>query len=209
MREQEPLRFSAIGLNHGHIYHQVQLLLNAGAELVSFYAREPELAAPFAAKFPQAKQVQDPRAILDRTAVRVGPSVGSIAKKLVGQVPIRGMDLHSVESCGQGVLGSEAELVDDSRDLVGRQSPRSLERHHPFHGVHLTRRRDRALSLTRSAFALAARQVAALDGANACIGTRYCHASAHRRERSNVESPGSSGIQKRNLAPDAWAPILC
>jgi hypothetical protein len=51
------------------------------------------------------------------------------------------MDLDSVESCLQSVGGSEAELLDDSGDLVGRQSARSLERHHPLHGVHLTRRR--------------------------------------------------------------------
>jgi predicted dehydrogenase len=65
MEDQEPLRFSAIGLNHAHIYGQVQLLLNADAEFVSFYAPEPELAAPFAAKFPQAYQAQDPHAILE------------------------------------------------------------------------------------------------------------------------------------------------
>ena len=46
MNAQPKIRFSAIGLNHGHIYGQVNLLLRAGAELVSFYASEPELAAP-------------------------------------------------------------------------------------------------------------------------------------------------------------------
>jgi predicted dehydrogenase len=38
--------------------------LNAGAEFVSFYAREPELAKPFAQEFPQARQVHDAREIL-------------------------------------------------------------------------------------------------------------------------------------------------
>jgi hypothetical protein len=33
---QPTVRFSAIGLNHGHIYGQVNLLLRAGAQLVSF-----------------------------------------------------------------------------------------------------------------------------------------------------------------------------
>jgi len=49
------IRFAAVGLNHGHIYGQVNLLLKAGAELVSFYAREPDLAAQFAETYPQAR----------------------------------------------------------------------------------------------------------------------------------------------------------
>jgi len=34
MTTQPTVRFSAIGLNHGHIYGQTKLLLRAGAELV-------------------------------------------------------------------------------------------------------------------------------------------------------------------------------
>lgn len=76
MRERETVRFAAMGLNHGHIYRQVQLLLDAGAELVSFYSREPELAAPFAAKFPQATQAQDPRVILEDETIALVVSAG-------------------------------------------------------------------------------------------------------------------------------------
>lgn len=50
------LRFGVIGLNHNHIYSQSDLLLRAGAELISFYAVEPELAGPFARTYPQARQ---------------------------------------------------------------------------------------------------------------------------------------------------------
>lgn len=53
-----PVRFSAIGLNHGHIYDQARILLQAGAEFISFYSPEPELSAPFASVFPMAKQVK-------------------------------------------------------------------------------------------------------------------------------------------------------
>ena len=42
---QPKIRFAAIGLNHFHIYGQVNLLLKAGAEFVSYYAKEPELIA--------------------------------------------------------------------------------------------------------------------------------------------------------------------
>ena len=51
------------------------------------------------------------------------------------------MDLDSVESRGQSVGSSDAELLDDLRDLVGRKSAGSLERHHPFRRVQLARRR--------------------------------------------------------------------
>lgn len=60
-----PLQFAAIGLNHGHIYGQTRLLLNAGAELKSFFAEEDDLAAVYTHTFPQAQRVLDQRAILE------------------------------------------------------------------------------------------------------------------------------------------------
>ncbi len=59
------IRFGVIGINHGHIYGQVDLLLHAGAEFVSFYAPEPDLVAQFAPNYPQAKQVDSPQEILE------------------------------------------------------------------------------------------------------------------------------------------------
>jgi predicted dehydrogenase len=67
----ETVRFAAIGLNHAHIYGQTNLLLRAGAELTSFYAAEPDLAAQYARVYPQAKQVLDPRAILEDPAIHL------------------------------------------------------------------------------------------------------------------------------------------
>jgi predicted dehydrogenase len=62
------IRFAVIGLNHGHIYGQVNLLLRAGAELVSVFGREPELLAQFTKTFPQARVARDEAEILeDRT----------------------------------------------------------------------------------------------------------------------------------------------
>ena len=37
------LRFAAIGINHAHIYGQVDCLLRAGAELVGFHSPEDDL----------------------------------------------------------------------------------------------------------------------------------------------------------------------
>ncbi len=65
------IQFAAIGLNHGHIYGQVNLLLKAGAELVAFYATEPELIAPFARLYPQARLVREPEEILEDPAIQL------------------------------------------------------------------------------------------------------------------------------------------
>ncbi|OCJ10134.1 oxidoreductase [Rhizobium sp. AC27/96] len=63
------LRFAAIGLNHDHIYGQVNVMLRAGAELVAFHAIEDDLAAVFAERFPQAKRVADKREILEDSSI--------------------------------------------------------------------------------------------------------------------------------------------
>lgn len=65
------IRFSAIGLNHGHIYGQVNLLLRAGAELISFYAAEPDLAAAFGEIYPQARLVHSPQEILEDETIQL------------------------------------------------------------------------------------------------------------------------------------------
>ncbi len=55
MMSTPAIRFATIGLNHFHIYGQTNLLLKAGAELVAFYATEPELIQLYAKDYPQAK----------------------------------------------------------------------------------------------------------------------------------------------------------
>ncbi|GAB4517042.1 MAG: Gfo/Idh/MocA family oxidoreductase [Anaerolineae bacterium] len=65
------IRFAAIGLNHAHIYGQVNAMLGAGAELVSFYSREPDLAARFSAVYPQARQVQTMEEILEDETIQL------------------------------------------------------------------------------------------------------------------------------------------
>jgi predicted dehydrogenase len=65
------IRFAAIGINHSHIYGQVECLLHAGAEFVAFHALEDDLAKDFGDKFPQAKRVSDRRAILEDTSIHM------------------------------------------------------------------------------------------------------------------------------------------
>ena len=71
MTAQPSIRFSAIGLNHNHIYGQTNLLLRAGAELVSFYAPEPELAAQYAQTFPQARAARSKEEILEEKTIQL------------------------------------------------------------------------------------------------------------------------------------------
>lgn len=65
------IRFAAIGLNHGHIYGQVDCLLKAGAELVWVYATEPELIAEFSGKYPQAKLTRSIDEILNDDSIQL------------------------------------------------------------------------------------------------------------------------------------------
>jgi predicted dehydrogenase len=76
MPEQPIIRFAAVGLNHGHIYGQVKALLGAGAELASFYAREPELVAQFARAFPQARLARSLEEVLEDESIHLVASAG-------------------------------------------------------------------------------------------------------------------------------------
>jgi predicted dehydrogenase len=71
MSNQPVVRFAVIGLNHGHIYSQTHTLLNAGAELVSFYAKELELVDQFAKTFPQAQRASSAKEILEDETIQL------------------------------------------------------------------------------------------------------------------------------------------
>ena len=76
MSSQPAIRFAAIGLNHAHIYGQVDLLLHAGAEFVSFYAIEPDLIAKFAPTYPQARLAASAQEILEDESIHLVVSAG-------------------------------------------------------------------------------------------------------------------------------------
>ena len=59
------LKFSVIGVNHAHINSQTEAVLRGGGELVAVYAREPDLAAAFVKRYPQAKLASSEREILE------------------------------------------------------------------------------------------------------------------------------------------------
>ena len=74
------LRFSAIGLNHGHINGQVESAIRGGGELVSYFATEPDLIAAFGKRFPQARLARGQSEILEDSTIRLVVSA-SIAKQ--------------------------------------------------------------------------------------------------------------------------------
>jgi hypothetical protein len=71
LRHPTKVRFAVIGINHAHIYGQVNLLLRAGAELVSVFAREPDLLATFITAYPQAIAARSLEEILEDETIQL------------------------------------------------------------------------------------------------------------------------------------------
>jgi len=65
------IRFAAIGLNHGHINGQTDSVIRGGGELVSFFAKEPDLTAAFSKRYPQAKLARSEREILEDASLHL------------------------------------------------------------------------------------------------------------------------------------------
>ena len=63
--------FSVIGINHNHIYSQVDAVIRGGGQFVSFYAKEDDLAAAFSKKYPQVKKVNDEKEILEDRSIQL------------------------------------------------------------------------------------------------------------------------------------------
>ena len=75
------VRFAAIGLNHFHIWGQVEIMLRAGAEFVAFHAPEDDLARPFAEQHKGVPRVDDPRRILEDPTIQLVVSASIPAER--------------------------------------------------------------------------------------------------------------------------------
>lgn len=72
MTQSKPrIRFSVIGINHDHIHGQVAATIRGGGEFVAFYAKEPELAAAFAKRYPNVKQARSQQEVLDDESIQL------------------------------------------------------------------------------------------------------------------------------------------
>jgi predicted dehydrogenase len=65
------IKFAVIGINHGHIHSQVDTVMKGGGALVSFYAKEADLAQEFAKRYPQAKLTRSEKEILEDQSIQL------------------------------------------------------------------------------------------------------------------------------------------
>lgn len=70
-RPANAIRFSVIGMNHGHIYGQVGALIRGGGQLVAYYAKETDLAEAFAKRYPDAKKAATEKEILEDNSIQL------------------------------------------------------------------------------------------------------------------------------------------
>jgi len=74
--DEPRIKFSVININHSHIYGMADAVIRGGGQLVSFYAKEPDLAAAFAKKYPQAKLAANKKEILEDKSIQLILSSG-------------------------------------------------------------------------------------------------------------------------------------
>ncbi|MCX6018058.1 MAG: Gfo/Idh/MocA family oxidoreductase [Chloroflexi bacterium] len=67
------IRFAVIGITHGHIYGQVQCLLDVGATFVGWhsYSHEEPVRAAFAHAFPDVPRLDDEAALLEDASIHM------------------------------------------------------------------------------------------------------------------------------------------
>ena len=115
------IRFSVIGINHGHINSQVQAVQRGGGELVSMFAKEPDLTAAFVKRFPTVKvaksEAGDPRRQVDPAGRQRRDSRRA------------GADRHPRDEGRQGLHGRQARHHHARAARRGAQGPGRDEAH--------------------------------------------------------------------------------
>lgn len=75
-KPEDRIRFSVIGINHGHIYGMVNSLIEGGGTLVAVYAKEPDLLQQFTKRYPDVKVAQSDNEIIDDPSIQLVASAG-------------------------------------------------------------------------------------------------------------------------------------
>jgi predicted dehydrogenase len=65
------IQFAVIGINHGHIHSLIETVIRGGGSLVAFYAKEADLAAEFAKRYPQAKAARSEKEIIEDKSIQL------------------------------------------------------------------------------------------------------------------------------------------
>jgi predicted dehydrogenase len=72
VKDLAPLRFAVVGLDHRHIYDQVQSLLDVGGQCAGFWTEgAPKTLEGFVKRFPQVPRVDDRRRLLEDQSIRL------------------------------------------------------------------------------------------------------------------------------------------
>ena len=108
---QTKVKFAVTGLNHGHIYGQTSFMLEAGAEAICFYAPEDDLAAQFAAAFPQIPRVATLEEILEDDDIQLVLNAGiPVERASLGIKVMQSGKDYMVDKPGLTTLAQLAEL---------------------------------------------------------------------------------------------------
>jgi predicted dehydrogenase len=75
------VRFAVVGINHNHIYGQVDALQGAGAVFVGFHAPEDDLARVFGAHYAGVPRIDSLARVLDDTSIALVVSAGISAER--------------------------------------------------------------------------------------------------------------------------------
>jgi predicted dehydrogenase len=76
LRPEPKIRFSVININHSHIYGMIGAITRGGGQLVSVYAKEPDLLANFSKQFPNAVVAKSEQEILEDNSIQLILSSG-------------------------------------------------------------------------------------------------------------------------------------
>jgi predicted dehydrogenase len=114
------IRFAVTGLNHSHIYGQVQSMLEAGAQAVAFYAIEDDLAAQFSSAFPHIPRVNSLEAILEDDSIQLVLNAGiPVERAPLGVKVMQHSKDYMVDKPGMTTLG-QIEDVRRAQAETGR-----------------------------------------------------------------------------------------
>ncbi len=75
------IQFSVININHSHIYGMVDAVIRGGGQLVSVYAKEPDLLANFVKKYPTVKTASGENEILEDKSIQLVLSSGIASER--------------------------------------------------------------------------------------------------------------------------------
>jgi len=115
------LRFAVIGIDHSHIYAQVDALVDAGAELVSFLAEDCALSRNFQTRYPYVRPAREIQTILEDPSIPLIVSATTNSTRATLGISVMRYAKDFMVSRAGFTLGTGGFLeIRKNRDLTGR-----------------------------------------------------------------------------------------